>query len=129
MLETQHILISKMKERKMYLLFYVGFTIQIRIKYILTCSYCCFMTPVDIYFVGVLCQHFICHNFIDALISGGLIPHNFFYFLQGNNDKRVIPRGTKPYWVNPYQFILAFCKGSNIKRFVPRVTKPHWVHP
>ena len=38
------------------------------------CSYCCFMTPVDI-FVGVLCQPLsICHMFVDSSISGELIP-------------------------------------------------------
>ena len=69
------------------------------------------MTPVDIYFVGVLCQNFsICHNLIDSSISGRLISCDFFYCLQGNNHKRVVPSGTKAHWVNPYQFILAFWK-------------------
>ena len=37
----------------------------------------------------------------------GLIPLNFFYFLQGNNHKRVVLWGTKAYWDNPYQLISA----------------------
>ena len=52
----------------------------------------------------------ICHNFIDSSISGGLVPHNLFYCLQGNNHKRVGPRGTNYHCVDPYQFILVAWK-------------------
>ena len=98
----------------------------------------------------------ICHKFIDSSISGGLIPCNLFYCLQGNNHDRVGPRGTKFHWINPYQFILAvwkaiisrelvkgtlssiglfpidlFCmygKKLYINRVGPRYTKSHWVN-
>ena len=97
----------------------------------------------------------ICHKFIDSIISGGLIPSHLFYCLQGNNNKRFVPRVNKAHWVNPYKFILAVCKaiisielaqgslstiglipshfywmqGKNIKRVGPRGTKSHWVNP
>ena len=56
-------------------------------------------------FVGILCQ-----NFVESSISGVLILRNFFYCLQGNNHKRVGPRGTKAHWVNPFKFVLAVKK-------------------
>ena len=52
----------------------------------------------------------ICHKLIGSIISEGLIPRNLFYFLQGNNQKRVGPRGTKAHRVNPYKFILVIWK-------------------
>ena len=61
----------------------------------------------------------ICQRFIDSSISGGLIPNNLFYFLQGNNNKRVFPRGTKAHWFNPYRFILSFRKAI-ISRDFPK---------
>ena len=60
-----------------------------------------------VFYVRIL---YICHKFIDSSISGGLIPHHLFYFLQGDNHYRVVPRGTKAHWVNPYQFIFAVWK-------------------
>ena len=52
----------------------------------------------------------IFHNFIDSRIFGVLVFHNLFYYLQGNNHKRVVPRGTNSHWINSYQFILAVWK-------------------
>ena len=98
----------------------------------------------------------ICHNFIDFIISRGLIPRNVFYFLQVNNHKRVGPRGTKYRWFNPYKFIFSVWKeiisreldqgtlspiglipghffhwlqGNNINRVASRVTKDHCNNP
>ena len=52
----------------------------------------------------------ICHNLNDSSISGGLVPHNLFYYLKVNNHNRVGLRGNNAHWVNPYQFILAVWK-------------------
>ena len=40
----------------------------------------------------------------------GLIPSIFFHWLQGNNIKRVGPRGTKAHWVNPSYIFKTGCK-------------------
>ena len=52
----------------------------------------------------------ICDKLIESSISGGLIHINLFYCLQGNNNKRVVPRGTNDHWVNPYKYILVVWK-------------------
>ena len=62
-----------------------------------------------------------------ALSPIGLIP-SIFNWPQGNNTKRVVPRGTKSHWINPYQFIYCL-QGNNIKRVGPRGTKAHWFNP
>ena len=53
MLETRDDFISMTNKRNIYLSFYVGFKIEIRINYRHLCSYYCFLTSVDIFFVGV----------------------------------------------------------------------------
>ena len=114
------------------------------------------MTPTDIYFVGVYVSILsIFQNFIDSSIFGGLVFHYLFYYLQGKNHKRVVPRVNNAQWINPYRFILSvwkamisrelaigtlspiglthgnfYClKVNNIIRVIPRGTKAHWVNP
>ena len=69
------------------------------------------MTPVDIYILGVLCQNFVYLSQFHWLQNIWRVsPLQLFYCLQGNNYKRVGPRGTNNHWVNPCQFILAVWK-------------------
>ena len=52
-----------------------------------------------VFYVRIL---YICHNLIDSSIYGGIIPRNYFYYLQGDDHKIFCPRGTKSQFVNPY---------------------------
>ena len=71
----------------------------------------------------------ICHKFIDSSIYGGSIPHIFLNCLQGNNLKRVVPKGTKYHWVNPYLFILSIWKAIISIESSEGTSKYHWVNP
>ena len=69
------------------------------------------MNPVDIYFVGVLCNNVVYLSQVHLLhYIWGVNPSQCFYCLQGNNQKIVGPRGKEAHWVNPYQYILAVWK-------------------
>ena len=116
----------------------------------------CHMTPVDTFFVGVLCQNVVwfsrvhwlqdiwrvnpsqffavCRETITRESALGtlrtieIIPINIFSCLEGNNFKRVGPGDTKSHLVNPWP-IFNWLQGNNIKIFVARSTKDHWVNP
>ena len=66
----------------------------------------------------------ICHKFIESSISGGLIPCNVFYCLQGNNHNRVDPIFTNSHCVNPYQLILAVCKATISRELYQGALRP-----
>ena len=42
--------------------------------------------------------------FLGVKPMGLSAPRNIFYFLKGNNTKRVIPRVTMAHWFNPSQY-------------------------
>ena len=87
------------------------FKIKYRKKYRNVCSFfASWLQLIYILWVFYVRILSIFHNFIDSSIFWGLVFHNLFYYLQGNNHKRVGPRGTKTHWINTYQFILAVWK-------------------
>ena len=111
-LETWDIFISKMKKGRYIRHYMPDSQYKSEEKYRNICSYCCFMTPVDIYFVGASCQNFVYLSQVHWLQYTWMInPSQFLticwaiiiYFscMEGNNTKRAGPRDTTYRWVSP----------------------------
>ena len=76
------------------------------------------MTPVDICFVGILCQNCFYLSQVHRLhYIWRFNTLNLFYCMKGNNHKRVSPTITKAHWVITHQFIPADWKGKMSRDF------------